>query len=498
MSPFMPTMPSAGLERQAAGVERDALADERDGGPRLVRRRSSGAGSGAAAPSRGSRRAGRRASALRIAFSSHTVTSNPAALARGHRPLGQLGRGERAAGLVDEVARPAHRLGDDERPVDGGLRPACPPRPTSTTRSSSAGFGLGLERRVLVAAEHEALDDRLRRRPGRTPVAGGAPSRSTASDACRLAARASAPAARRSTSASTSSAGPSPTTKRGAARRRRARARTSPFLPSKPCAGEEAPVDAVAVEVCPSTTPTAEAATSSGAVRASSMVRGTGSSGSGVRPRGERSGSPSTQRARVHSSDERRLRYGMTWEPSAATGGGGPLGAAHDGAGHVEQRRARGPGPGTTNSVGSSKRPPTSSMTCLDAPRPSRRSRASRPPRASPRLASSVASSAMSTQRSRSTAVRMASSSEPPADLGAGQADGGLGLVDARRRPRSGARTWARGRRRAGRWCRRRPCRSRACVTAGDPTDAPHQVSMYGRFLPVRGRRRRRGGEGRA
>ena len=55
--------------------------------------------------------------------------------------------------------------------------------------------------------------------------------------------------------------------------------------------------------------------------------------------------------------------------------------------------------------------------------------------------AASVATSAISTQRSRSTADEDGVELGAGGRLGAGDADGGLGLVDGARPPRSGATT---------------------------------------------------------
>ena len=72
--------------------------------------------------------------------------------------------------------------------------------------------------------------------------------------------------------------------------------------------------------------------------------------------------SPSTQRARIQSSDDRRLRYGQAREPSGTTGWAAR--SARRTTVRARSRRAElRSWPGTTNSAGSSKRLPTSTMT---------------------------------------------------------------------------------------------------------------------------------------
>jgi hypothetical protein len=121
--------------------------------------------------------------------------------------------------------------------------------------------------------------------------------------------------------------------------------------------------------------------------------------------------------------------------------------------------------PGTTNSVGGSNRSEISSMRCSSASTISAVTRLA-PADSLWRFPGSVASSAMSTQRSRSRPIRICV--ELTAGLGErpGDPERGLRLVDRRRRPRGRASPWPPGHRRTARWSRRRPY---ACTPSCPP-----------------------------
>src|SRR5581483_8731735 len=120
---------------------------------------------------------------------------------------------------------------------------------------------------------------------------------------------------------------------------------------------------------------------------------------------------PSCHRAIVHSRSDSRLRYGTTDEPSVATRT--PSRSARRTTARATSRWAEtSHSPGTTNSVGGAKRAERSSMRASSATTIS--SVTSDCPAVSfVRLAGSVANSDMSTHRSRSMSINIASSSVP-------------------------------------------------------------------------------------
>ena len=136
---------------------------------------------------------------------------SPAASAAPLGPLGERGRREGAAGLVDEVPRQADRRGDLHALLQGRGHRLATLRRHDDVRELHGLVGV-LVLAVPVGPEHEALGERLRGRRSLLGRRGRArrrrPSRS------RLAALTIAAPTRRSTAGPRSSDAPSPTSSR--------------------------------------------------------------------------------------------------------------------------------------------------------------------------------------------------------------------------------------------------------------------------------------------
>ena len=236
------------------------------------------------------------------------------------------------------------------------------------------------------------------------------------------------------------------------------------LLGLEPEAGEVGPVDVAALDLALDRADGAWRRRRSGAVRASSMVRGKGSSGSGGRGTSGLGGERFVLGPAGEGPQQRREAVEVR-EDVGAVDGDRRAAARSARRTTVRARSSRAEvrsWPGTTNSVGRSKRPPMSAITCSSARDHVARTRASAPPRASSGSAASVATSAISTQRSRHDGGEDDVELGAAGHLGPGQRRWRPGPRRRRRPPRAAATTWAPGRRTGGRWCRRRPCRSRA------------------------------------